>query len=472
VGDIGDLRLPARARAGVRLKLRTTAGLNFSDLALDELTLFIRGADELPMRIYEQLVGHAVAVVVRPTTRPVPWQHAVVEDPVQTVGFSNEEALLPYGPRSFQGYRLLQEYFAFPARYLFVRLPGLAEAVRRCTGPELEILVLTDAHDRARDGAVSPENFALFCTPAVNLFPRRADRVHLTEAETEYHVVADRTRPMDFEVHTVREVIGYGSSSELKQTFQPFFAWNDMTTTEEPPAYYTLQRQPRVLSARQRAQGTRTSYVGSEVFMALVDPQEGPYRSSLRQLAIETLCTNRDLPLQLSVGQAHTDFTLESGAPVESTRCLAGPTTPRASYADGDTSWRLISHLSLNYLSLVDASGPQGAAALRDLLELYATTTDVAARRQIEGIQSVNVRRVVRRLPMRGPIAFGRGLEITVDVDEMAFEGGSAFLLGAVLDRHFARYVSINSVTETVLRSQSRGEINRWTANWGTRPTS
>jgi type VI secretion system protein ImpG len=95
----------------------------------------------------------------------------------------------------------------------------------------------------------------------------------------------------------------------------------------------------------------------------------------------------------------------------------------------------------------------------------------VSARRQIEGIRSVSVGRVVRRLPARGPIAFGRGLEITVDVDEMAFEGGSAFLLGAVLDQYFARYVSINSVTETVLRSQSRGEINRWTPNWGTRPT-
>jgi type VI secretion system protein ImpG len=105
------------------------------------------------------------------------------------------------------------------------------------------------------------------------------------------------------------------------------------------------------------------------------------------------------------------------------------------------------------------------------MLELYATTADISAKRQIEAIRSVNVRRVVRRLPGRGPISFGRGLEITVDVDEMGFEGGSAFLLGAVLDRYFARYVSINSVTETVLRSQTRGEINRWAANWGTRPT-
>jgi type VI secretion system protein ImpG len=471
VGDIGEVRLPARARGALRFKLRTTAGLSFSDLALDELTFFIRGADELPMRIYEQLLGHTVAVVARPTTRPTPWQHVVTETPVEAVGFSNEEALLPYGPRSFQGYRLLQEYFAFPSRYLFVRLGGLAEAVRRCHATELEVLVLTDAHDRSLDGGVSPENFALFSTPAVNLFPRRADRVHLTEAETEYHVVADRTRPMDFEVHSVKEVVGYGSSSELKQSFSPFFSWNDQTTAEDAPAYYTLQRQPRMLSARQRAQGTRTSYVGSEVFMALVDPQEGPYRSSLRQLAIETLCTNRDLPLQLAVGQAHTDFTLESGAPVESTRCLAGPTPPRPSYADGDTSWRLISHLSLNYLSLVDGNAGAGekAAALRELLSLYSDVNDSNTRKQIEGVRETASGGITRALPVPGPTTFGRGLEISVTCDESAFEGSGVFLLGAVLERFFAKYVSINSFTETVLRTVQRGEIMRWQARTGLR---
>jgi type VI secretion system protein ImpG len=104
-------------------------------------------------------------------------------------------------------------------------------------------------------------------------------------------------------------------------------------------------------------------------------------------------------------------------------------------------------------------------------LELYAPPADVGARRQIEGIRSVAVSPVVRRLPARGPLAFGRGLGITLEVDDLAFEGGSAYLLGSVLDRYFARHVSINSFTETVLRSQSRGEINRWMPHWGARAT-
>ena len=440
-------------------------------MAFDDLTIFLRGGDELPTRLFEQLFGHALGIVVRPTVRPVPWQHLIVEDPVAPVGFDDDEALLPYGPRSFQGYRLLQEYFAFPSRYLFAKLQGLRPATSRCDGQEIELLFLSDSHVADLDGVVNAQNFALFCTPAVNLFARRADRIHLTEATHEYHVVPDRTRPMDFEIHSVGEVVGFGSSAEVKQAFHPFFAWNDHTADGETPAYYTIQRQPRGLSTRQRAHGARSSYVGSEVFLSLVDPEQGPYRSDLRQLAVETLCTNRDLPLHLSLGQGRTDFTLDSGAPVEAIRCLTGPTPPRGSHAYGDISWRLISHLSLNYLSLVDVVDGAGAKAqaLRELLSLYADLTDPGARKQIEGIRATACAGITRPLPVPGPTTFGRGMEISLTCDETAFEGSGVFLLGAVLERFFAKYVSLNSFTETVLRTIQRGEIMRWRTRAGRR---
>jgi type VI secretion system protein ImpG len=469
VGDLGELELPRRARAALRLELRTTAGLKVSDLALDELTLFVRGSDELPGKIYEQILAHTMATIVRPTSRPAPWRHLVTDDPVAAVGYEDDEALLPYGPRSFQGYRLLQEYFAFPARYLFVKLRGLLPAVRRIGGTELEIVLVADSDDRSLDGVVNNQNFGLFCAPAVNLFPRRADRIHLSEGTNEYHVVPDRTRPMDFEVHTVGEVTGFGSAADVKQVFRPFYAWNVDTTESDAQAYYTIQRQPRLLSARQRARGTRSSYVGSEVFVSLVDPSEAPYRSNLRQLSVETLCTNRDLPLHLALGQGRTDFTLESGAPVESVRCLAGPTPPFASHAGGETAWRLVSHLSLNYLSLVDETEGGNARALRELLSLYADVSDPGVRKQIDGIRSTASAGITRALPVPGPTTFGRGLEITLTADEGAFEGAGVFLLGAVLERFFAKYVAINSFTETVLRTVQRGEIMRWRARPGLR---
>jgi type VI secretion system protein ImpG len=172
------------------------------------------------------------------------------------------------------------------------------------------------------------------------------------------------------------------------------------------------------------------------------------------------------------LGQGRTDFSLESGAPVDSIRVLAGPTPPRPSHAHGETSWRLISHLSLNYLSLVDSNGSgdgKGASALREMLSLYADLSDQATRRQIQGVRSVSSAAITRPLPVSGPTTFGRGLEITVTCDESAFEGSGVFLLGSVLERFFAKYASINSFTETVLRSVQRAEVMRWPAKPGLR---
>ena len=466
--DLPDLN---KVRAGIRLRLRTTLpGLSFDKLALERLALFLNGSDELPMRVYEQLLGNAVMVVARPGQRPAPWHEVVPGECIRRLGFADEQALLPYAPPSFRGYRLLHEYFAFPQRFLFVELAGLGAAVRRCADSELEILILLNRANAALENGLEAEHFALFCAPATNLFPKRADRIHLSEQVAEHHVVPDRTRPMDFEVYQVNGVTGIGAEGE-EQEFLPFYAAYDRLDQRERRAFYTVRRLPRQLSSQQRRSGPRSSYIGSEVFLSLVDAGEAPYRSNLKQLAVTVLCTNRDLPLHMPIGLGETDFSMTSGAPVGSVRCLAGPTKPRPSHAHGDTAWRLISHLSLNYLSLADTDSRQGAVALRELLALYGDLAEAATRKQIDGVRSVRAAPITRRAPVAGPIAFARGLEVNVTLDEGAFEGAGIFLLGAVLEQFFAKYASINSFTETVVHSSERGEIVRWPARIGKRRT-
>ena len=266
-------------------------------------------------------------------------------------------------------------------------------------------------------------------------------------------------------------VVGHGIGTDSEKQFLPFYSAYSSDEDHQQSAYYTTRREPRLVSASAKRRGSRSSYIGTEVFLALVDSAQAPFRGDLRQLSIQALCTNRDLVLQMPIGIGTSDLSLDVAAPVASIRVISGPSRPYAPLADGAVSWRAISHLSLNYLSLAQSTPEEGAAALRDLLELYAASTDVSARRQIEGIRSVRVGRVVRRLRAPGPLAFGRGLEIVLQIDELAFEGGSAYLFGSVLERYFARHVSINSFTETVLRSEGRGEINRWGLQWGARPT-
>jgi type VI secretion system protein ImpG len=485
---LNALPLPQAVKGGVRIRLKTTAGVKFRQTAIDSLRFYLAGRDDVANKLYELCLAAGLGVLVLPgRAGAAPASRSGGHDflepsAIRRVGFEDDQALLPVGPRSFQGYRLLQEYFAFPQRYRFVEVSGLAPALARADTDTIELVILFGRGEAALESVVDASNFALFCTPAINLFPKRADRIQVSDSQHEYHVVADRTRPLDFEIYEVTKVLGHGTGSQAEQSFLPFYAAYSTDQEQQQAAYFVARREPRLVSSSEKRRGLRSSYIGSEVFLSLVDPAQAPFSGDLRQLSIEALCTNRDLVLQMPMGLGRTDFMLDVAAPVTSIRVVSGPSRPCQALADGATAWRAISHLSLNYLSLVNSSPQEGATALRDLLELYAATADTSARKQIEGIRSVQVGRVVRRLPPPGPFdnddgeasrrfAFGRGLEVMVDVDELGFEGASAFLLGSVLDYHFARYVSINSFTEMVLRSQARGEISRWMPHWGARPT-
>jgi type VI secretion system protein ImpG len=469
--DLPLMSLPIgqRIKGGVRLRLKTTSGLMFRQLQLDGLRLFLSGSDEVAYKLHELCLGACAGMLVAPAVRPWPWYQYLAAGHIRPVGFQDDQALLPTTLRSFQGYRLLQEYYAFPQRFLFVDLHDIGPAVTRHQGAELEIVLLFERGDTSLESVVDAANFSLFCTPAINLFPKRADRIHLSDNTHEYHVVADRTRPMDYEVYEVSSVVGHGVGGDSEQRFSPIYAAYHAEDSKHG-AYFTTLREPRLLSEAQNRNGFRSSYVGSEVFISLVDPEEAPYSHHLRQLSIRTLCTNRDLPLQMPIGAGKTDFSLDIAAPVESIRCIKGPSKPYSPIWDGASSWRFISHLSLNYLSLLNTDEREGANALRQMLTLYATGTEQSLKKQIEALHSVRARPTVRRLPGGGPIAFGRGLCIELEVDELGFQGGSAFLFGSVMANFLARYVSINSFTETVLRSTGRGEIMRWEPKCGTRP--
>ncbi|MEJ0035908.1 MAG: type VI secretion system baseplate subunit TssF [Gammaproteobacteria bacterium] len=458
-----------RARTAIRLRLKSAAGVNINSLPLDSLTFFVKATPDIAHRIFEQVTADCLGAYVR-GTRPGSPVHFIPAKSVRQPGLDDSEALLPVTRRSFQGYRLLQEYFAFPERFLFFSLNDLRAAVRDCDGEEIEIYLAMERAQAGLENAIDASHFRLYCAPAVNLFPRTVDRVHVSAAETEYHLVPDRNRPMDFEIHSLTALEGIGAGGESIARILPFYAVNHGATRRAAGAYYTLQRRPRLLSARQQQAGARSGYVGSECFIALVDAGQRPLTSEIRQIDAQALCTNRDLPVQMATGQGRTDFTVEGGAPVESVRCIAGPSYPRQSPAFGAMAWKLISHLSLNYLSLVEQAPESGAEMLRDLLALYADPNDAAAMRQIEGVRNVSYSPVVRRIPMVGPISYGRGLEIALTVDEASFEGAGVVALGSVLERFFARYVSLNSFTQVRLQSTARGAVKTWPVRVGCRP--
>ena len=467
--DVAQLNLPAgvQAKAAIRIRLQATAGVPFKSIALDPLTFFLRGGDEFPAMVYEQIFSRKSGLILQSPMERGKTLGVAPATSIRRVGLSDQEALLPPSPRSFEGYRLLRECFAFPQRFLFFELADLGNASQSAKGDQLDLIIALKEADTRLEGRLDATCFELFCTPAINLFSKSIDRIDLSDRFSEFHVVADHNRALDFEIFAIENVTGYGAETGDEKEFRPFYLARD--TDIEAGAFYTTNRVPRVLTAKEKQFGRRSSYAGTEVFLSLVDATSAPFHPDLRQLGLRALCSNRHLPIQMAVGVGRTDFTMDVNAPVSAIRCISGPTPPKPSQAEGRFSWRLISHLSLNYLSIIDSKGEDGAAGLREILKLYADTTDRQMLRQIEGVLSVVSKPIVRRVRTPGPITFARGLEITVTFDETAFEGSGVFVLGMVLEQFFSKYVSLNSFTETVIKTRQRGEIMRWPAQMGKR---
>lgn len=449
------------ARAAIRLRLKRQDTEAIGELPMDSLVLFLGGRGARGWQLHQLLCTQTTGLVARSIDRRADWTQPL-RGGVVPRGFNAAEALLPTPEQSFDGYRLLQEYFAMPERFHFVELTGLSAGLARTTGAEMDLYILLRDGQADLAAGIAPDAFSLNCVPAINLFSKRCDRVHITERDVAHHVVADRTAPTEFEIFSISEVVGITGDDQDDIDFRAFYSADDLSPSgDSHAAYYTVQRKMRQRSERERLKGARTSYLGSESFVTLVDRNSAPYPADVTQIAVKAMVTNRDLPLLLPSGETDL-FYLPDGGPVASVRTPVNPTRPRPTLAQGDAAWRLISHLSLNYLSLADTDTAQGARALRELVGLYAPKGDRGAALQIEGIVSVTTRPIVRRISDGGLSTAVRGLEITLLMDESFFEGTSVYLLGSVLERFFSKYVSLNSFTETVLKTQQNGVIARW----------
>ncbi|MDE2372018.1 MAG: type VI secretion system baseplate subunit TssF [Burkholderiales bacterium] len=470
--DLALARLPAlrAAAGGLRIRLRSGGGLAVSELGLDRLIFFIAAPDDAAFRLHELVLGQALgSLVVEPgASEPVlRWQG---RDSVRAPGYEADEALLPETLRGFSGHRLIQELSAMPQRFLFFEVGDLASRLAAVRGNEFDLVLPLARADAALETQIDRESLALNCTPAINLFHKRLDRIAVGPEVREYHAVPDRTRPMDFEIHHIDSVVGHGVGGDATRQFKPLYD-SHHERPSDGEGYYTTRRDPRVPSASQRVHGARESgYLGEEVFIALAEPDHEPLSEGLRQLAVQAWVTNRDLPALLPpAGSPGADaWQLDAPGPVTRVLCLRGPTRPATRAPQGRIGWQLVALLAQNRLAL-GASETAAASSLRDLLRLFGTPGDAAWAHLCDGLLKLRSRQVVRRLPLPGPSSFASGIEIEIDVDEAHFQGASAFLLGMVLDRHFSRHAAINSFTQLTLRRGGRGATMSWPPRIGLR---
>lgn len=436
------------------------------ELDLDRLRVHLAGDQILAEGLYELLFNNLLGVVLLPDpSRP----RRLHPSAVQPVGFAEEEALLPYPVHAQPAYRLIQELFAFPEKYHFMDVTGLEG---HGASERLTILFLFDRMPTPRL-TVSKSNFVLGATPAINLFEKTSEPIRIDHRRLEYRLVADRRREKTTEVHSVRSVSsssappggrGSGGGGEGVREFAPFYAFHHGMERRGQKAYWHARR---VLSLYQDVAGT-------EMLLSFLDLDFKPGQPPADTVFAHTLCTNRALAEQLPAG---TELQSDQVAPVSRIVCLKKPTAQITPPLGGQSLWRLVSHLSLNYLSL--SSGEESLRGLREILRLYCMTESPVARQQIAGIAGLTQRRVARQVggwdddsaPGGGWRGFCRGLEVTLTFDETLYVGSSAFLFASVLNRFLGLYAPTNSFTQLRIRSlQREGEWKRWPPMVGARP--
>jgi type VI secretion system protein ImpG len=450
--------VPADVQSALRIALRTVGGIAVSDLAIDSLRFFLDAASGEIQALYELFLRDPAGVLVR-ADAAAPGV-LLPATSIRPVGFERDEGLFEYPTESFVGYRLLQEYFAFPDKFLFVELAELAAGTRRCEGETLELLVLQRQSPAQLELRVERDHLKLGCTPAVNLFPHTADPIRLTQTAVEYPIQPDARASDAYEVHTVRSVSSSTPTAGIAESraFAPFYGVRHGSADADGAYWHAVRRA-----------SLRKGDSGTDVFVSLVDADFDMLAPPSDVLHVDVLCTNRGLPALVPFGDPRGDFQLEGRPGITSISALRKPTEPLPAPIGNASRWRLISHLTLNYLSLTGAANGRAAGggkaldALREILRLYDFDDSAVTRQRIAGLVGLRTRPVVRRAGQGSHAAFARGIETELEFDPAQYTGAGVFLFASVLERFLGLYTSVNSFTQTVARVRQRpGELKRW----------
>ncbi|MBV9504961.1 MAG: type VI secretion system baseplate subunit TssF [Acidobacteriia bacterium] len=452
-GGIAEGSVSDRAAAVIRIELKCIGGGRMSALKLDRLRFCLHGEPRIIHTLYELLFHNVIRATIRGPGAGIVAFADLPEDSVQAVGFGREEGLLPYPDRSFLGYRLIQEYFSFPAKYLFFDLCGFDRLERTRFGETFQILLHLSQFERKErlqelEQNVNRETFQLGCTPIINLFERLAEPIRLTHAKTEYRIVPDVHRQATTEVYSVDRVTSTVPYLERPVIYEPFYSTRHVYSQNSGQAYWYASRR---LSERKGDKGT-------EVYLSFVNPGFDPCLPPEETVTVHITSTNRDLAGELPPSFNFGDLSLEAGSLVRA-RLLLSPTKPVRPPLRRALQWRLISHLALNHLSIADS----GCEALQEILKLYDFSDDQTIQRQIAGILAVSSRPHLARMVSEHGVVFAQGLKVDLEFDEDAFVGIGVFLFAAVLERFLGLYTAINSFTQLTARTnQRRGVLNQW----------
>ncbi|MCL2004727.1 MAG: type VI secretion system baseplate subunit TssF [Planctomycetaceae bacterium] len=427
---------------------------------LKTLRIFLKGDRLETYKVYEKVLLHKLGIEL--DNPDDDWKKIAIplhSEALRPAGLLPEELVLPKGQHAIPAYQLLQEYLAFPERFLFWDIEinlqkHIAPLTQDCPLNRLDVLIPLAIDSQGL--FISPDMFRLHATPALNLFAKISEPVDLNETKSEYRLLGDARRNASTEIHSIETVSVIDPERGDTVPLEPFFTPRN-TEPEKPEnakSYWVMERTP--------ASG---GIPGTDVWLRFVDSEFRVNRVKSRTAFARLLCTNRHFAAEAPAGIR---LECETEIPCSAVFLIAKPTLSQTPAMGGRSLWMLISHLSLNYLSL---EGENGAAALREILRLYVQPEDTAMQRQLQGLKDIHIKPIVRRMgnvPWRG---FANGIGIELTLDESFFNGSSAYLFAEVMNTFFRMYADLNTPTEMTWKNTTSEEPYKlWKPNFGIRP--
>lgn len=441
--------LARAASAVIRLDISALSEQTGIDaLPLGKIRFFLNGDPSLVALIREALFSKAVGIWVSTAISSDKFELPL--SAIHPVGFAAEEVMLDQDARSHRAYQLMLEYFAFPEKFNFIDLD--LSSLKGKLAPQTRTIELRIGLRRVVDhhaagnllDRLSKENFLLGCTPVINLFDQAPEPIRVTNMATSYPIIVDSRRPQAYEIYDIKRVskVQQSSDGEAVNEFRPFYSLRHGEAHDGPARYWHASYVDETVSSNYTME------------ISLVDSTLDAQRSETNTLSLDLVCTNRDLPSQLPFGLGEGDLFIEGGSIAKTIHFLRKPTQTFRFPRGRGAQWRLISHLSLNHLSL---SGP-GVEAIKEILTLYDITRSVQNNRQINGIVSIEQRPAMARIGGNPFPTFARGMEIRITVDESHYAGIGLFMFAQILDHFFGLYVHTNSFTQLVILSKQSGQ--------------
>jgi type VI secretion system protein ImpG len=448
-----------QAVAAVRLLLRCQQDVVFTGLPLSRLRFHLAGDASVVYSLYELIAQNCIEIQLRD---PKDEGRLIVLEPsrLHMAGFDADENLLPFLRRSMDGHRLLQEYFALPEKFLFFDLEGLEPLAESEFGEEAEIVFLFSAFERPErqqvlELGVNARTFRLSCTPAINLFPQTSEPILLNQSRHEYTIVPDQRHVSDLEIFSIEEVVATNPRLRQSVVLDPFLTFRYQTRTRDDLAFWVANRHQNEYGEREPSVMT-ISVV--DLTGSFTDPEADV-------LMVRTLCTNFDLPSRFRFGAEEGDFDAEGFAAAKTITALQRPTATLNPSGSQGYFWRLISLLSLNYLSLNE----EGKTAMQELLRLHNLTGTAACENQVGALLEMKAAPGFALVDSAYGLIPARGTQVEMTFDEQQFAGAGLYLFASVLDRFLAGYASMNSFAQLTAHSTIRKEpLGKWPPRAGT----